>query len=397
MNFKIPTEDNTEPENIDILVVGASVSALSSTYHLLKNGFSSVKMLAPPHPPSPAEDELAGPPRAVFTSPLEPITRIDHQYGLRTVKEWTDYLTFGKHLLLDFLEGFEIDVKETWTRRIALTKIEGDELRTCKSIWKTLGTDPKIYTWNKRTVLTNCETTLSFDLRKFESLLRSEVSQTVASGIVTGIEEKEMKGETKLWVTTSTKKVYTTEAVVLACHTNIRDILPFYKSVFFSKLDQWSEIYCDNHPYSSLQVNMLKFGNHWFLPEAHDKIIFGGANYLRKTHNLFDKETLKNDSAHINQHLIAEIRSLDPSVNFGQLENPHYYLTMRPCDEKPVIGPHFGSSRIYVCGGYMGTEPVLGFAAGHSVATLIRHGICADLPRSFYPERFRTLPQNTQK
>ncbi len=180
------------------------------------------------------------------------------------------------------------------------------------------------------------------------------------------------------------------EIVVAAAHLQIRSLLPDLAPALVSFADQWLHLSLKHLPKDALGTAFSANNTHeWGVFSSPNRLRLGGARYLRPMAGI--EATTPSVEPKVTAQLLATLGEMFSFAEGAKILTSHASLDINPCDELPLIGPSFGSSRILVATGFMGTGLTTGFWAGKCLADLVAYGKAPDLPRFLWPERLRTL------
>ena len=180
------------------------------------------------------------------------------------------------------------------------------------------------------------------------------------------------------------------EIVVAAAHLQIRSLLPDLAPALVSFADQWLHLALKHLPKDALGTAFSANNTYeWGVFSAPNRLRLGGARYLRPMAGI--EATTPSVEPKVTAQLLATLSEMFSFAEGVKVLSSHASLDINPCDELPLIGPAFGSSRILVATGFMGAGLTTGFWAGKCLADLVAHGEAPDLPRFLWPESLRTL------
>lgn len=183
------------------------------------------------------------------------------------------------------------------------------------------------------------------------------------------------------------------EIAIVAAHLETARLVPEIASALVSVADQWTSLTfegSDAFPESLIgTLFTAKHGHEWGGFTGKDRMILGGARYLRRWAGI---EAERADAEpRISEHLLKlAVRTF----GFGatpRVAGAGGFLDCRPCDELPIVGPMFGDGRVLVATGFLGSGLTLGWLAGDCLAELVVTGKSDKMPRRLWPERLRSL------
>lgn len=371
-----------------VLIIGDGYTALSAAYFLTTAGVKEVRLLLHPTPNS--GGEKAHSIHAVLSTYFDQITRINHAFSSKETGEMLRFSERAFDELITFCKEKKISCKEAKLKRIGQTPEEKEELNEGKNLLGIHGYAPKKITWEKADFHITGERSLSVDAKKLLEVLLKESKITPINTKVKSVEEN----DDSVIVTAEDGTIYESEMVVLACHDEISNLVPFYKEVLIPYADQWNEAITGSEFLNIQEMALLKYSHIWVKSISEHEIIFGGARFLRKDAGIGENHSEPEEK--ISTFITSELKNLF-GCSFGEIIKSKGVVGIRACDEKPVIGPHFGSGRIFLGSGYMGNPISMGFYAGKCIAEIINKGTCIALPRCITPERLRSLSSETKK
>jgi glycine/D-amino acid oxidase-like deaminating enzyme len=182
----------------------------------------------------------------------------------------------------------------------------------------------------------------------------------------------------------------TAHVLVAASHTDIGQMVPNLSTVAVPFVDQFAVCSAAGSVVPAGTLLLLQHGHFFAGKLANDLWTIGGGRYLRTQEGVgtiasdYSEPALRATTAYLEKHLGLRVVADKSKVVLADC---------RPCDELPVIGPMHGDSSVLVATGYMQSGFAFGIAAGRAVAELIVSGKCPELPRIFWPERLRSLPE----
>jgi glycine/D-amino acid oxidase-like deaminating enzyme len=189
------------------------------------------------------------------------------------------------------------------------------------------------------------------------------------------------------------------EVAVVAAHLSTGVLVPELTAALVPFADQWTEFALSNQPLPEWCIPGTAFSTNntheWGVIVREKLVRFGGGRYLRPLAGI--ESTQPTVDPKIVKHLREQLTRTFSGVTADKLTAVSSFgmVDIKPCDELPVIGPMFGEPRLLIATGFGGQGPQMGFHAGSQIAELIANGSAPGLPRSLWPERLRSLPENT--
>lgn len=371
---------------LDVAVIGHSFSAFSAAYHLAGASVVNFRLFRGPghalknHDP----EETDQPCEKILSSHQDLITRTDHAFGSEKSREYFAFCGRAFNYLQDIMDQNEQNpVKKGKITRLASTDAEKTEIAKAENLFRQAGLETHTGKRKENTVLETGEYSMAVDKRALLEKLLAPVHAETSSEKITHI--KELNGEVE--IKTSKNNLYTAKFLIIADYIKITELIPFYKTVLLPYRDQFSLTTTDKAFLDENVLCFLKFSQIWVRQLARDQIVFGGARYLRHhTHSPYSSV----DDAKVTAHLVNEIQQLF-EVKLRPIKKTVPFIGVTPCDELPVIGPHFGSGRILLASGYSGQAISLGIFAGKCLADIILSGRSLELPHFLAPNRLRSL------
>ncbi len=373
----------------DIVVVGQGITGLSAVFHLQQLGVRKVALVGGTGVPS--SGQTAG---AIAGGQGDNFTRVSHAHGADFARDLWRFGDLGFDALTAFVktEGLPLALKE----RVRLITSEPELVEAKKAVaeLKAAGLDGELRE-RKDLPLTPRVLAVQSDgtrggfvnaaavLKCLESKLRVPRLAPVAALTA---------GPSGVRLDLADGQQVQAELVVVAAHLGTKALIPELADVLVSYADQWSEIRLAVGQ-SAVGLKGLSFSaNHtyeWGVITSATTLRVGGGRYLRPLAGIEAAEATV--EAKITKHLLDQLAKTFPFAAGAEALTSSGLLDIRPCDELPVIGPMYGSGRLLVATGYMGSGLTLGFQAGKCLAELIQNGKSESLPRRLWPERLRTL------
>ena len=378
-----------------IIIIGAGISGLSTAYHLNKFGFDKLKIISDPNVSQSHQLEGA----YVIGGSWSNFTRISHARGF---VDAANIWQFGDQAF-DSVEEFcsnhpEVIWEKGQRMRLICSDHELQEAQLAVSQLSKTTSGVELCAPSKFSGLHNqrClavqvdgQRGAYVNAKTFLRALRSHVKQTIIEGKVVQINELANGVEIQL----ENGLRYMTEMLVVTAHHSIGDLIPNLKNAVIPVADQCLEIILETK--TKQQESILSAGN--FLSANHgyewtvcheNQYISGGCRYLRRHGGVGDSfpRYLKNVEQKIIEQFMGIYQTRVKTFKTGYVGTDIY-----PCDELPLIGPMYGSSKILVATGYMGQGVSYGFYVGKCLTELALTGKSDHLPRIFWPERLRSL------
>jgi glycine/D-amino acid oxidase-like deaminating enzyme len=366
----------------DVIIVGSGYAALSSALHLKERGVENIELIL--------DDQLnygekSQPSTGILSGYFDQITRIEHAFGTQSTSDMFQFSEKAYNLLKSFCDENNVSYTEGKVKRTAVSEAEKSELAEAKILHKNLGHSPKSISWNQIDIHYTGEKTLSLDGEKLTNILKNKIQSL--SVLNTSVKELQENGS-EISVTLKSGETIKSEFIILANHSNIGRLLPFYDSVLIPYSDQWSVVMCDQEFLEPNELALLNFSNIWLKSLTKHQYVFGGARYVRPNAGIGDTQLQTNARAHT--VALNEIAATF-GAKMGQTIETIAFTGIRACDERPIIGPHFGNGRILLAAGFMSNAIPMGFLAGKCLAEIISTGKSSTLPMVFSTARLRTL------
>lgn len=380
-----------------VVVIGGGITGLSAAFHLKRRGVTQIAI---------AQAETLGSPSRLASGfcaggQLDNITRLTHLHGTNLAKDlWTfghrafDSLAhYAKDHPCPFRQGprlrFLVSQSELAEAQKATIELSSLELQGAIRLPIPTGLHARILG-----VQDDGERGAFVDS---EGLFRS--LQTATSNIPRlPAVKKILPGNSTVTLELADGTSLQTEVSVVAAHLNTAHLVPELTATLVPFTDQWTEFTLEGHSLPEWCPPGTAFTAHhtheWGVIVSEKAVRIGGGRYLRplagieSAHPYVDPKIIK----HLGQQLIRTFSGITPDqlsavCSIGTVD-------IKPCDELPVIGPMFGEPRLLIATGFGGQGPQMGFYAGAQIAELIDNGSAPGLPRSFWPERLRSLPEN---
>jgi hypothetical protein len=175
------------------------------------------------------------------------------------------------------------------------------------------------------------------------------------------------------------------DVMLLLESERIVELVPSFASILIQVANYWVEF--ESYVIDQLaRYTIAQHGNLWAL-QIGERVAFGGARYI--------SENLADDALSKERYVSHLIKSYDSvyasrkSESQPRLIQSHSCL---PCDELPVVGPHFANYRLMMASGYWGWGINFFIATITALMNDFLGGSKSDeLYRRFWPERHRSL------
>lgn len=373
----------------DIVVIGTGITGLSTAFHLQAAGVGRVALAG--GVASPSSGQASG---VVAGGQVDNFTRVSHAHGADFAAELWRFgdLAFDALAAFSKAEGLPVRVKE----RVRLITSEPELVEARKAVAE-LGAAGLPGELRERLDLPLSARVLAVQSDGW----RGGVVE--APALLKCLESKvrapRLPGVTRLDATGSGVRLeladgrgIKAELVVVATHLGTKALIPELADALVSYADQWSEVRLVVGKSAHGLEGLAFSANHtheWGGFTSATTLRVGGGRYLRPLAGIEATSAPVEDK--ITKHLLAQLAKTFPLAEGAEVRRSTGVLDIRPCDELPIIGPMFGSGRLLVATGYMGSGLTLGFQAGKCLAELIQTGKSQSLPRRLWPERLRTL------
>jgi glycine/D-amino acid oxidase-like deaminating enzyme len=368
----------------DVTIIGQGITGLSAAFHLNSAGFRNIAIVAPP--PSPQNNTTLSSHYASVTL-HDNASRFTHSLGSDLARAMIDLNRKGFSGLLAYVLNNKIQHRRGEVLRFANSDHEAHEMAIATAWLSSQGFPAQLKASDDFIIQRDGAASINFNASDVIDTLRHEVTHHYLPSTVIKIISHSHGIRLEL---DNRLKVHT-EMVITACHQGIKTLLPDMGDVLVNHADQFVVFRSAKRIAKASPGDML-FARHsqfWASIKDDHHIIAGGAKFLRRWGGLEAKsaEVLPQASQAIAQEF-------EPILGGHQLYeiNSGGLIDLRCCDERPLIGPMFGDSRILVASGYMGSGMTLGFAAGQGLAEFVTTGRSKIIPPYFYPARLRHLP-----
>ena len=373
----------------DIVVVGEGITGLSTVFHLHQLGVRKVALVAGTDAPS--SRQAAG---IIAGGQVDNFTRVSHAHGAAFARDLWRFGDLGFDALAAFAktEGLPLSLKERV--RLITSEPELDEAKKAVAELQAAGLsgalrERKDLPLGPRVLAVQSDgnrggfVNAAAVLKCLESKLRvPRLPPVVALDA----------GPSGVRLALADGQQIQAELVVVAAHLGTKTLIPELANALVSYADQWSEIRLAVGQSAGDLKGLAFSANHtyeWGAFTSATTLRLGGGRYLRPLAGI--ESTKATVDAKITMHLLDQLAKTFPFAAGAEALTSVGLLDIRPCDELPVIGPMYGSGRLLVATGYMGSGLTLGFQAGKCLAELIQNGKSDSLPRRLWPERLRTL------
>ena len=380
----------------DVIVIGTGIAGLSTAYHLQRLGVHRLA-LAGPGPQASATSQAAG---FISGGQLDNFTRVSQAHTPERAAALWHYGDAAYDALVAYVQQSELahvnyrrlrlltSSSEANEARLAVAQMASANIHGC--ILETLGaaTDSLCGSLKARILGVQDDGPRGGWVDP-AALIQQLLSDTAKIPRLSAVQSLGEVGGAPL-VHLADGVELSCEIVVAAAHLQIRNLLPGLAPALISFADQWSHLAVTGMPHDAIGTAFSANNTHeWGVFSAPNRLRFGGARYLRPMAGIEAQQS--SIEPKITKHLLT---LLQQTFNFAdpiQVLSSHAALDITPCDELPLIGPMFGSSRVLVATGFMGAGLTTGFWAGKCLAELIAQGSAPGLPRFLWPERLRNL------
>lgn len=377
------------PKTHDIIIIGSGITGLSAAHHLGRLGVKNVALSTGANAPS--SGQAAG---VIGGGQVDNFTRVSHAHGQDFARDLWRFGDLGFDALTRFAkaEGLPFAQRE----RIRLITSEPELVEAKKAVQElaAAGLDGELRE-RRDLALTPRVLAVQSDGKRGGFVLPAAVLKCLESKVraprlppVAALSPD--AGRVKLRFATGEEA--RAELVVVASHLGTKALIPELSDALVSYADQWCDVRLAVGKSASGMKGLSFSANHtyeWGAFTSETTLKLGGGRYLRPLAGI--EATTSSVEPKITKHLLEQLAKTFPFAEGAEALASHGLLDIRPCDELPVIGPMFGSGRLLVATGYMGSGLTLGFQAGICLAELIQTGKSDSLPRRLWPERLRTL------
>ncbi len=384
-----------ENRQFDIAIIGTGITGLSAAHHLLRLGTRRLCFFSDQHGVSTTQHSAG----LIIAGLMDNITRMAHRHGHGIAQEVWEWSSLAYDRTLEFCQHFNIDQHSGQRVRWIFTPDELQEAQSAEKIFHDLGFSTELKV-SRSLSSEDCHPVgllatqdeghkaSAVNLHSFLNALEHNCASVPRLSKVISL----VQTADGILIRDSNSQEYLVEAVILANHLAIAELLPSLKPALVSYADQWHEFDLkqdlSNIGLSQGTYFSWKHAHYWGGVVGPNRIRLGGARYLRPLAG-FEAQNADLLST-VEENLRESWHRLFPDNPIIISNASGAGLDCWPCDELPIVGPMFGEPRILVATGYMGLGTAMGFYAGCCVAELIQ-GLRPPLPRSLWPERLRTL------
>ena len=376
--------------NFDVAVIGRGIVGASAAWQLRRHGVTNTAIIGPPKT---NHNTLSM--NCCFATPstIDNFSRLYHMHGESTAKDYLKFSIHGFDELRKFCVSERLLWKESDVMRLALSSHEANEMAVAVSALNSIGIGAVVSTID---IGRSLEFTSQFDnlpaawvnghsiIDRFEqqsicAVFEGQVSEIcqTANGVQISVGEKTIRAE----------------FVIVASHLNIKNLIPSLGDSIVSYADQVIHFHARDTPAALIPGRLIiaGHGHYWISCGDNNMFAMGGARFMRKWAGMEAIEASANSQ--ITDHLIQKFEEWFGSKPIA-VSSEQGILECRPCDELPIIGPMFGTERVLIGTGFMGSGLAIGVVAGRSLADLVAIGSAPLMPRIFWPERFRSLVES---
>lgn len=386
-------------QHYDIAIIGDGITGLSAAFHLQRLGASRICIISSKQTP-PVSTKAGG---LVSGGFVDNITRFAHRHGVEAAASIWDWTETAYDRLLSFASEQGLKTHQGERVRWLVTPDEVHEAEQAVGLRAHMGLDAQLLSAPEAVrrgfVSVHAPHPVQYEGSRAAFLEPSDLL---------GIFRERVKNlnyfseaikceviDTGVRIETADSLSIHTEAAILASHLGIAQLVPALAEALVPFADQWHEWKVGGKgelPLSPGSLFSWRHGHYWggVLPDR--RIRLGGARFLRPLAGFEAQAAPLEDD--IKTHLKDAWENLFPELPLGEELHSASGLDCWPCDELPLIGPMFGEPRLLMATGYMGQGLALGFYAGCCIAELVQ-GLRPPLPRLLWPERLRSLAQDT--
>ncbi len=378
--------------HFDIAIIGSGITGLSAANHLIRLGSRNICMFNDVNTPSSSSRN----PGFFLAGLMDNITRISHRHGHQTAQEVWEWSALGYDRLLEYCKSKSIPVNCGNRVRWISSPEELKESHLAVKILSNLGFSAKL----------DSEKNQTFPDRIFGIQREGSKSSIIDSKILIeslkkccsfvqsfpkAVSLQEKNG--KIYIRDLSGEEYSSEAIILANHLSIAELIPTLSNTIVSYADQWHEFKVAKDlteiGFSKGDFFSWHHSHYWGGCFDSNIVRLGGARFLRK---LAGFEAVQATLLPVvEESIVSAWNSMFPEHPIIETLNSQAGLDCWPSDELPLVGPVFGEPRILIATGYMGLGLAMGFYAGQCLAELLS-GLRPPLPRKLWPERIRQLP-----
>lgn len=369
----------------DVLIVGRGITGLSCAWHLHK--LAPKLKIALIGKSEPSTTSLT--PGIAYRSPQDNITRLADSSGIETTQQQWRFHTKAFDAFKCLLNESKLPHHLARSFRIGAHAHEDQEILKAQKLLSDLKEPSRAYALRPHVrdlpilskkdaymVQEELKGVLFFSPAQLMTKLEKTMGHLFLTAQVDQVEENQDRVRAQLNDHTSLSG----EMLVLAAHSQTTRLEPWLQDSLIPYCDQYMSF--ESTPRQDPYQLSLQHGLHW-KAQLGRRVFIGGGRYLRKNAGIDEVQGRYEEK--IEKHLLA-------GLHRAKLVGPVFrtsYLGIRPCDEKPIIGPIPGKSRTLVASGFMHRGWTLGWLSGSSLAELIIKGESKTLPRCYWPERFR--------
>lgn len=379
-------------KSYDVIIVGRGLTALSTAWHLKRLGIRRVCLIGPTPTPDNCHSLLAN---YALASLHDNVTRAVHNLGPEVAKDLMLLARSGLFELTSHLERWNIDRAFGQIIRLGLSQHESQEMKIATN-WLEANGYPAHHE-QKTSEFKNCNSvqydgaaSISFDagalIRKLEIHSECDVEST-------NVLSTEPIGNS-IRLKTSCGQMFESEVAVLACHQDIKNLLPVLAPTLVNHADQLVEFDIQSGiPGTNRGDHVIAgHGQFWFTHTYKNTLAAGGAKFMRTWGGVEATEATASLPISLNIKQTFEkllgLKLSEPKSAVG-------FIELLACDELPIIGPMFGNSRILIASGFMNSSLSFRLAAGRGIAEFIAEGRSQTVPETFLPRRLRSLPESS--
>lgn len=380
-------------DSFPVTIIGAGITGLSTAYHLNKSGLDKIKIFSTRQSNGFYHIDHAYAAGGFWSN----FTRLSHARGVETAKEIWDFGDRSFDFLEDFCKIFQIPWNAGLRARAICSEHELVESEIAVAQLNAMSIKSKFVEFlggGDRCIAVQVDghRGASFQLQKLLSVLRNQLVQSsIDLRKIIRVEDR----SDHIALLLEDGETIQTELLIVAAHADTGRLLPELRKAIIPVADQCVQVEwrsCGGKKNQLLRPGRVITANHcyeWAVVLEQSKLIVGGCRFLRKLAGIGDFNP--SYSNEIEKKIVGQFektfRAEISNISATKVVSTDIY----PCDELPLIGPMFGSSRILLSTGYMNLGLSNGFYAGQCLTELVSHGVCDNLPRIFWPERLRSL------
>ncbi len=384
-------------QHFDLAIIGDGITGLSAALHLLRLGAPRICLIRSGGQVS-ASSKAAG---LISGGCLDNVTRISHRHGLDAAASLWDWTQTAFERLVSFAEEQELPFTQAKRVRWITTEDEMAEAELAVKQFKQIGLPAELMSQPAalrqgygpqgpcRGVQLDGTGAAFIDAQKLLGVLREKTKNIESLNRARRLESK--GGTISIETDDGTIEA---EAVIIANHLSMAELLPPLREALVAYADQWHEWEIDSTntslPVAPGTLFSWRHGHYWGGITGSNRVRLGGARFLRPLAG-FEASSAPLESK-IEEHLLSAWNEIFPQNRLKNLVRSEAGLDCWPNDELPLVGPMFGEPRILLATGFMGQGMAMGFYAGCCLAELVQ-GLRPPLPRLLWPERHRHLPE----